>query len=153
MFRHTTLILTLLTSLLMLTSLQGCGKSPMAKAAGTYELDKEAVKTAMQAEIEKIEDPMEKSMASGALGMVDAMSMTMTLNADGTATAATTGMPGAGTASGTWTLEGSTITITMAQEGENPDTISGTLSGDVITLSPPEEEMPFDMVFKRKTDS
>lgn len=161
MIRTALVRVTLLISLFGFAVVGGCGDSkdsgdgartPAAatlNAAGTYSLDKEAVKAAMQAEIDKIEDPMEKMGASMMLGMIDMMSITITLNEDGTATG-TMAMGGdEDPASGSWTLDGNVISITMASEGDSPETMTGTFDGDTIRLSDADDEMPFQMVFKR----
>jgi len=75
----------------------------------------------------------------------------MNLNADGTASMSMSAMGNTETSSGTWTMAGKAITIVAAPAGETPETIMGTVSGDTIALRPPEDQnMPFDMVFKRK---
>ncbi|MFG0251751.1 MAG: hypothetical protein ACF8NJ_02620 [Phycisphaerales bacterium JB038] len=158
MSRHSTLLFSLLAALLTLTCLQGCGESPMAQAAGTYELDKATVKAAMQAEIEKTEDAQKKAELTMGLGMVDLMTMNLILEAEGAASLEMAiqapGMSDSQNLTGTWTLDGATISITMAEEGDEPETVTGTLRDDVVTLTLPEEEgMPFDLVFNRKPDA
>jgi hypothetical protein len=135
-------------------ALTACSPST-ANVAGSYELDKEAVKKAMQAEIDKQKAAGEEDpMAGMAMAMVDSMTVTMTLNADGTANMnMTMPMMGSGqAATGTWTLSGSRITVTAAAEGEEPTPKTGTVSGDTITFEKVEgdDDMPFDMVFKKK---
>ncbi len=151
MTRSFALVAALLFTVLTTALLQGCGSST-AKAAGTYELDKEAMKASMQAEIDKIEDEGEKMMAGMMMGMVDGMTMTFVLNEDGTVDASTTVMGQVDSAKGTWTLKGSTITFTMTEtDAGDPETMTGTLKGDSIELnSPDEDEMPFNLVFNKK---
>ncbi len=152
MLRSMTLYFALLCCVAITSLLQGCGDSGVAKAAGTYELDTAAMRTAMQAEIDKIEDPMERMGASMMLGMLGEMSMTITLNADGTASGVVVIAGEEDPATGNWTLTGNNISITMGSEGEsNPETMSGTYEGDTIRLDAPGDEMPVQMVLKRKT--
>ncbi|MFB3431937.1 MAG: hypothetical protein ABL309_13555 [Phycisphaerales bacterium] len=139
-----------LISMLVISMLQGCAESPAARVAGTYELDTDAMKAAMQAEIDQMEDEMEKMGASMMLGMIDGMSMTLTLNEDGTASGVVVMNGEEDPASGTWTLDGDAISITMASEGGSPEEVTGTLDGDTIRMPSPGGQMPIDMVFKRQ---
>ncbi len=153
MFRVLVLTVALLGSLLIASMLQGCGDSGVARAAGTYEIDKAAIKAELQKEIEKIEDPNEKYMATNILGGIDGMpSMTFTLAKDGTLEATTVMMGMTDTAKGNWSISGSTVTFRMTETGTNdPDEMTGTLKGDRIELNAPEgEETPFKLIFKRK---
>ena len=136
---------------LAMLQLSGCSKAG-SNVAGTYELDKESIKAAMQAEIDKIEDPAEKMGAGMMMGMIDALNMTMTLNDDGSATLKMEGMGEMSEATGTWTVNGNQITVTAAEEGEEPEPANGTIDGDTITLSLEnnDSDMPFDLVFKKK---
>jgi hypothetical protein len=152
--RLTAFAAVLLLVLVSVLSLAGCGASA-ASVAGTYELDKEAVKAAARAEIETQKDSEEQDeMAEFGnvmmLGMIDSMAMTLTLNADGTAQIVTRMMGNADTARGTWKLDGKTITISAAAEGEELTAMKGTVDGDTITMQPDDEDMPFAPVFKKK---
>jgi hypothetical protein len=144
-------IIVLVLSVLSATFLGGCGNS----VAGTYELDKTAVKTAAEAEIKKKQaenpnDPSAAMAASFMLGMIDSMNFTMTLNDDGSASVVTNAMGQSKTATGTYTVSGSKITLSVAERGQQPNSVTGSVSGDTITLHPPEgEEVPFDMIFKK----
>lgn len=150
MTRYAISRITLVVALLSLVCLPGCGKSPEARAAGTYELDKQAMKDAVQAEIDQIEDPMERMGASMMMGMFDMFSVTITLNADGTASGISEMAGESEYVSGTWTLTDNRISLTLAEEGEEPETMTGILDGDTIRIeTPDEEEMPFDMIFRR----
>jgi hypothetical protein len=137
--------------LLCAATLPGC-TDPKAKAAGTYEVDKAAIKAAAEAEIKaKGENDPDSMGAAMMLGMIDAMVMTMTLNVDGTAKMQTSVMGQTDTESGTFTISGKTITIRVASEGESAEPLTGTISDDTITLNPPkDQEMPFDLVFRKK---
>lgn len=153
MIRTITITLAILCSLITATLLQGCGDSGVAKAAGTYELDRDAIKAELQKEIEKIDDPSEKYMATNILGGIDDMPlMTFVLAKDGTLEATTVMMGMTDTAKGNWSISGSTVTFRMTDTGENdPDEMTGNLKGERIELNPPDgEEMPFKMIFKRK---
>jgi len=150
MIRTALLTITLFCAVFLTSMLQGCGDSSEASAAGTYELDKAAMKTALQAEIDSIEDPMEKMGASIMLDMIDAMSITLTLNQDGTASGVFLMGEDEDRASGNWTLTGSDISIALAsEEGDTPETMAGTFNDDTIRLSDPDEDSPFQMIFTR----
>lgn len=151
--RFTTLsILGLLLASALL--LNGCGGVSESSVAGVYEIDKAAIKAAAEAEMKKEQDPNDPMAGFGAsmmMGMIDSMNMTMTLNADKTATMVVSAMGQSDTATGTWSLSGSEITVTVASPGDTAEPVTGTVDGDTITLTPPsEEDMPFDLVFKKK---
>ncbi len=166
MTRRSTLF-TLLSVVLMCTLLLtacggggggGGGAATETSVAGVYELDKAAIRKAAEEELKKQqaeaggeENPLGDRGVSMMMGMIDEMNMTLTLNADKTAKMDMSMMGDTTVATGTWSLSGSTITITLAEEGRPPEPATGTVSGNTITLNPPEdEEMPFDMVFKKK---
>ena len=148
MHRPLSSITSLIALLLLVVVQSGC--SGEADISGTYDLDKAAVKAAMEAEM-KAKGEDKDPMAAFAMGMIESMNVSMTLNADGTASMQMSMMGEAQTASGTWTRSGKSITVTMAEPGETPTPANGTIDGDTITLKPPEgQDMPFDMVFKKK---
>ena len=146
------LLLLMIASMMCASLLTACG-DPMEAAAGTYEMDRDAVKAAAKAHIEaEAKDDAAATLGAGMMmAMIDATSMTMILDADGTATMKTN-MPGqAESATGTWERSGKSITLTVASEGEKPEPVTGTIDGDTITLRPAEkDEMPFPLVFKKK---
>ena len=154
MSRVTSLAVVLLCAMLAASLRGGCAASasPVPEVAGTYELDREAVKAAMQAEIELIEDEEERWDALTIMGTIDMMSITLTLNQDGTANGEMTMFDEAHPASGTWTLDGGTLTVIVAPEGDEAATMIGTVDGDTIRLSveDEDEDMPFDLVFVRR---
>lgn len=157
MKRSTVLTAVLAVLLLGVATLPGCGRSDTAKHAGTWDLDIQVVKDAMAAEIAAIDDPeereaMEFGMAMIGSGMLDAMEMRLTLNADGTASSTTSMMGESDTVEGTWSAEGDRLTIEMAQDGKS-DAVSAVVEGDTLELIPPDgEEMPFRMILKRSTE-
>lgn len=153
MFRFATLTLVLLCSVLTTSLLQGCGDSATSRAAGTYELDRAAIKSALQAKIDETDDPTEQYMNTQFMQGIDEMPMmTFTLSKDGTFEATSELGSGDDDASGTWTLEDSTITFEMTEtDTGDPDRMTGTLTGDTIKLNPPDGEMmPFNLLFKKK---
>lgn len=149
------LLATLCLTLSCIAILSGCGASE-SSVAGNYELDKEAVKAAAKAEMEKQSksedgDDMAAFGATMMLGMIETMEMNLNINADGTATMIMSGMGESETSTGKWMLDGKKITFNVNQEDGTIETISGTVSGDTITMdSKEEEDAPFDMVFKKK---
>lgn len=151
MNRRSTLVAAMFIALLCAVTLPGCS-DPKAAAMGSYDVDKAAIKAAAEAEIKsKGENSQESMGAAMMLAMIDDMAMTLTLNADGTASMMQSAMGQSNTSSGTWTISGKTITIMAAPPGQTPEAITGTLSGDTITIKPPKgEQMPFDLVFKKR---
>lgn len=153
MTRSFLIVASLLSALLCAAMLQGCGDATPSSAVGVYELDKAAMKASMQAEIDKIEDPMEKMGASMAMSFMDSMSMTIDLKADGTVEAVTNvPMGGTDSARGTWSMKGSAITFKMTHTDEgDPEEMTGTLKGGTLELTTPDEaEMPYNLVFNKK---
>lgn len=140
--------LLLVLSAVILTACSGS-----ANVAGTYEIDKEAMKQGM-AEAAKTADPNEPGAefaASMMQGMIDNMSITLTLETNGSAKIVTQMMGQSDTATGTWTLDGKTISITAGVEGKDAATMKGTVSGSTITMHPEKDQgMPSNMVFKKK---
>lgn len=157
MKRHFCTMAMLVAAMLLAGGLQACGKSPAMKHAGTWELDIQVVKDAMEAEIAGIEDPderqaMELGMAMIGAGMLDAMNMTLVLKADGTASSTTRLMDESQTVHGTWSQDGDSLTIRMTDD-EQSDTVSAVVDGDTLELLPPEgEDMPFRMIMRKRVE-
>ena len=157
MKRHFQAMAMLAAVMLLAGGLQACGKSPTMTHAGTWELDIQVVKDAMEAEIARIEDPeerqaMELGMAMIGAGMLDAMNMTLVLNPDGTASSTTRLMDESQTVHGTWSQDGDSLTIRMT-EGEQTDSVSAVVTGDTLELLPPEgEDMPFRMIMRKRVE-
>ncbi len=143
----------LLCACVLTGALSGCGQSAEAAAAGVYELDKERIKEEMQAQIDAMEDETEQAEAQMGLAFIEMMSMTLTLNEDGSASGVMSMMGESDHATGSWTIDGSQIAITLAGEGEEPETMSGTLAGDTLELEPDDDGMmPFNLVFRKRVD-
>jgi hypothetical protein len=157
MKRHFQAMAMLAAVMLLAGGLQACGKSQTMTHAGTWELDIQVVKDAMEAEIAQIEDPeerqaMELGMAMIGAGMLDAMSMTLVLNPDGTASSTTSLLDESQTVHGTWSQDGDSLIILMT-EGEQSDSVSAVVDGDTLELLPPEgEEMPFRMIMRKRLE-
>lgn len=151
------LIAVLTTLLLGAGSLQGCGRPDAAPHAGTWELDTDVVREAMKAEVAAIEDPderraMEAGMAMMGEKMLDAMSMTLTLNPDGSATSTTRMMDESETIHGTWSAEGDRLTIVMEQDGQS-EPVAARVDGDLLELLPPDGRgMPLPMIMRKQPD-
>lgn len=145
----------LVAVLLGASLLLGCGKPAEVEHAGTWELDIQVVKDAMAAEIAGIEDPeerqaMEFGMAMIGAGMLDEMQMTLTLNADGTASSTTSMMGESETVQGTWSARGNRLNIEMVQDNKSEE-VSAVVDGDTLELIPPDdEEMPFRMIMRKQ---
>lgn len=148
-----------LGSLVACLCLVGCGGKAGASAAGTYELDRVAMKATLVNEILKhmpeaarAEAKVVASAEETAKEQAASMSMTSVLKTDGT-WVSTGSMAGQEvTAKGTWTLEGSELLlITTEQDGKKeskPETNKATLEGDVLTIQP--EGAPFQIKLNRK---
>jgi hypothetical protein len=155
MFRTTVYVPALAATLIALGALQGCGKAAESRHAGTYELDKAVIMESIEAEIAAIEDPeereaMEMGLAMVGSGMLDMMRLTITLNADGTASSTTSMMDESETVSGTWVARGDAVTISMIEADGSAEPVNGMITGDTLELFPPEdEELPFRMVLRR----
>lgn len=143
--------------MLTLLAMPGCAQSAeesqataaAASAAGTWELDRDAIREAMQLEIDQIEDPMEKAGAAMMMGMIDAMSMVIVLRPDGTCTGTMTMMGETDESTGTWAVSGNVITISMLNDDGEMEEMSGPLEGDMFELVDSAEESPMRMVFRR----
>ena len=148
---HPTNFVILVVALACAVQLPGCS-DPKANVVGTYEVDKTALKAAAEAEIKaKGENDASAMGAAMILGMIDAMTMTMTLNADGTVAMTMSAMGDTKTTPGTWTISGNTISLTTTKPGGSPEASTGTVSGDTITVKPPKgQKVPFDLVFHKK---
>lgn len=143
----------------------GGGGIAAASIAGTWELDVAAVKKELPAAIEKemegkteVEKAMAEPMLAMMTKMLDSMTMTVDIKADGTWTSVRN-YPEPPTMkmteekeAGTWVLDGETLTVTSTEEnGEkraNPKTRTGTWKGDEIRVR--ETGQPFDSVMRRK---
>lgn len=158
MFRTTVYVPALAAMLIALGALQGCGKAVESRHAGTYELDKAVIMESIEAEIAAIEDPeereaMEMGLAMVGSGMLDMMRLTVTLNADGTASSTTSMMDESETVSGTWVARGDAVTISMIEADGSSEPVNGMITGDTLELFPPEdEELPFRMLLRRQGD-
>ena len=153
MLRHSTLatVLTIATLLLGTMLLPACSKSEPS-IAGTYTLEKDAVKAALREEINAIEDPEERMMAQMVLGFIDSLEMSITLNDDKTASAVTRAMNTTDTATGTWSRSGENITITLAPPDLEPQSMRGTIRNDTLELHSPEtEDVNYRLIFRSQS--
>jgi len=158
MFRRMVYVPALAAMLMALVALQGCGKAVESRHAGTYELDKAVIMESIAAEIAAIQDPeereaMEMGLATVGSGMLEMMRLTVTLNADGTASSTTSMMGESETVTGTWVVRGDAVTITMIEADGGSEPVNGRITGDTLELFPPEdEELPFRMVLRRQAN-
>ena len=110
----------------------GCSKSPEQRLTGTWAIDVEATLDAKAATLEGEELEEFEAEREEAVENLSAMSMTMTFNADGTASMTMTFLEET-TEAGTWEItsaEGDEIVVAMTKEGdeeaeENTFTFSG----------------------------
>ncbi|MFU8896449.1 MAG: lipocalin family protein [Gammaproteobacteria bacterium] len=151
------LLIPVLAALALLAGgLQGCGQSVDSAQVGTYELDMATVMEGMRAQVAAIEDSeerkaMEMGLAMMSSGMLDNMNMSITLNADGTASSTSSIMGQSETVTGRWSSSGDRVRIEVA-EGDQSEAVSGRITGDRLELFPPEEEdIPFRLVLIRQS--
>jgi hypothetical protein len=155
MKRFWILVAVLASASLGVATLPGCGQAEVSRHAGTWDLDTQVVKDAMMAEIAAIEDPeerqaMEMGMAMMGEEMIDAMNMTLVLNADGTASSTTSMMGQTDTVTGRWSADGDMLTIEMEQDGQS-EAVAARVGDGTLELLPPEgEEMPFRMIMRKR---
>lgn len=132
----------ILVGVLALTALAGCGEtSPETAAAGTYTLDAEAMRAAVEAQIAADVPENMRAEFQMVFEMISAFDMTVTLNEDGTAVASMSMMGDEDSATGTWSINENdrvTISIKRADTGDEAPA-TGVLEGDTIRLTLPDE--------------
>ncbi len=141
-----------LVSTLALT-LAGCSAEAATSAKGTYQLDKTAVKAAM---LEKM--PAEAKTNADAMkmvdSMVDGMNITITLNADGTATGETQmtmmGKETKQNATGTWKLDAGKLSMTMKGDDGKEETKVADYEGGKFSVEEESMGQKMKMTFVRK---
>lgn len=152
----------LLTLLVLAVALTGCGNdSGGSSIVGTYSLDASAFLAQMQQMMEKEmgemlaampEEQVEK-MKAEMLEESRGTKVDMEIKADNTWTGTAITKGKTEVTSGTWSRDGDTIAFTSTHEDgkkkDKPDVMTGTIEGDSIRVRP-DEDMPFDMVLKRK---
>lgn len=152
------ILVTLVASAILLPgamALHGCHKASAPRHAGTWELDTQLMKDAMVTDIAAIEDPeerraMEMGMAVMGSAMLEQLSMTLTLNPDGSASITSAMMGDSETLHGTWSAAGNLLAIVMEQDGES-QAASARVDGDTLELLPPDaDDMPFRMIMRRR---
>ena len=146
-------------SLAALLTLTACGPGA-DPAVGTWKLDNAAtLETAskmMETQMEGQPDEMKKMAADMMKKSIEAMNASITLKADGTASASMTmpnplgGEPMQNDATGTWKNENGDVTISMAAEGEEPEAQVAKLEGDTMTVTESKGGQEMTMVFKRQ---
>lgn len=142
---------TFLTAL-TLSLATSCGSNAAASAAGTYELDKAAMKQAIQAAIPA--DQKDKMPAGVLDGMVDGMNVTIDLKADGTASMAMKmemmGQKMEDSGTGTWKLDGNKLTMTTKNKAGKEETKTVDYANGSFSIEEDQGGMKMRMTFKKK---
>lgn len=124
--------------------------NPMADLAGTWTLETDRI---MELNPDLAPAGATDEMIAMIAKQMASMTMSITLNADGSASSAAE-MPMMGekmNAAGSWELDGMNVSISMKKEGEEePETIKGSVDGDRLVLASEEEGPMKSMSFKRQ---
>jgi len=91
-------------------AVSGCGG-----VEGTYKLDKDATKKAMEAEIAKLPADQQEMAKKFGEGMADQMDVSMEIKKDGTVAMKVTMMGKTDEESGTWKKDGDNVTLTSGK--------------------------------------
>lgn len=139
-------IATFLTAV-TLSLVSACGGSASASAAGTYQLDKDALIASMMADMPaeaKKDEKAAKEMMSNLMPTIS-----MELKADGT-TAVTTSMGGKSeTEAGSWKLEGTKLSMTSKENGKDVTKTADYANGS-FSMEHEEGGKKVKMTFKKK---
>jgi hypothetical protein len=119
----------------LVVSLVGCGGSP----AGTYEIDKTAMRAKAEAEIAANPNPQMAEMAREMIDpMLDSLHATLTLSDDGGASMDLSMMGQSRKMVGTWSASGDTVTLNWDGGNSGTAVIDG---GNLRVRSPSGEEL------------
>lgn len=124
------------------------GEAEAANLAGTYVLDRDAMKAQVQTRIEATEDPQTITNLQMTQGAIDAMEMVLTLHEDGTLSGDSVTLGRQFTLGGTWRVNGDSITIEMSANDQEPKPYPGQLTGDRIRLEPSSETAAYGIVLQ-----
>ncbi|MBL8755261.1 MAG: hypothetical protein JNK15_18320, partial [Planctomycetes bacterium] len=124
-----------------------------ASAAGTYEIDKAALKTTMAASM-PAEAKGNAEMSKMMDAMVDSMVMKLDLKADGTAAMdmkmEMMGQKMEDSATGTWKLDGTKLTVTSKKKDGKEETKVGEYANGSFTIEDDMGGKKVKMTFKKK---
>ena len=138
-----------LVAALSLGLLGACGHS---SPAGVYDVDKAGFKAVMLASM-PAESRASKEHMAQVDEMVEGMSTTITLAADGTATMqmkmTMMGRPMDSSANGTWKLDGTKLTVSMQKDGQD-DTKVAEYDGSSFTIEDTAGGQKMKMIFRRR---
>lgn len=146
--------LLLIPMLALAIALPGCSSEP--GFVGTYELDKDAVKAALSAELDAQKaaggEAAEMAELGNAMliGIIDAMDCTLVISADGSARMTMSAAGNTDEGTGTWKETPTGLTLTLASEGEDP--VNGTviIDGETLRLQPMEgDPSEMEMIFRK----
>ena len=145
-----------LAALLTLTAC-GAGADP---AVGTWKLDTsstlEAAKAMMEKQLAGQDEAMKKMASEMMEKAVGAMTGSLELKADGTASGSMSmpnplgGEPQKSDASGTWKNDNGKVSIAMAEAGKDADTMTGQLEGDTLKMTEQKNGQEMTIVFTRQ---
>ncbi len=129
--------------------LGGCGNKESGYV-GKWELDKDAFKATLKAEMEKEQGGDDEGMAAFAaammMGVIDSMQMDVEIKKDHTFVATTNMQGQTDTATGTWKLEGDSIRMTSPNEEPGQLTLK---NGKLHLKIDSQPDQP-TMIFKKK---
>lgn len=151
MLHRTRILIGLVILAISALTLVSCGGGDSAYV-GKWELDKEAFKKAVEAEMKKeenSEDGMDAFAAGMMAGMIESMQMEVDIKSDHTFTAKMSmAMMGEDTTTGTWKREGDGIIMTSS-DGESPGKL--VLKGGKLHAQSEDNSEEPPIVLKKKT--
>jgi len=107
----------------------------------------------MLAQIEEADDPDELPNQAMIMGMFEALTFTITLNEDGTATALYGSDGDPDNLAGTWSRDGDRLRVTLGHPGyDNDDELSGTIGDGFIRLTSTAMGVAEAVTFHRQGD-
>lgn len=119
---------------------EGCGGAP--EITGTWEIDRQTMRDQLQAQAADAQDPMLAGMARMALGMIDDMTWTASLNSDGSLLLTILERGYDLETDGTWQEADGILTLTYLDEGNRQQTISGSLQSGRLHMAPENPGQP-----------
>jgi hypothetical protein len=130
--------------------LSGCGRSAESQFVGTWEIDREAFREALDEQLEQIANPGERAFAQAMMAAIIAeASGTIEFRQDGTFAVEMRMMDETMRESGTWTAQGNSVTMEGVDERGNKDVTTGHVEGRLLRLAPDDPDDP-PVVFRKR---
>lgn len=131
------------------SAVDASNQSGIVAAAGTFRLDKQAMREAAERRIRESGQRPEDGGFGVAIALIDQFDITLRLLPNGAAEFTTKTPDGAEDVSkGSWEVSGNVITVSPSPESGEPPA-SGQLDGDVLTLDIPGQPDAFGMIFRK----